>query len=263
VDIREYNRAAWNKQVEFGNPWTIPASLEAIEAARKGHWTIYLTPTRSVPHNWLPPLQGLKILCLASGGGQQGPTLAAAGAVVTVFDNSPMQLKQDQIVAEREGLQLETVEGDMADLHVLSNDQFDAIVHPISNVFVPDVLPVWKEAYRVLRNGGVLIAGFDNPVIHMFDRTDYPNTSKLDVKYAQPYSDVECLSKEELMQIQEKRVPFEFGHTLETQIGGQIVAGFCINGFYEDNDKESEKTGLAKYMPCYIATKAVKWKDDG
>jgi 2-polyprenyl-3-methyl-5-hydroxy-6-metoxy-1,4-benzoquinol methylase len=70
------------------------------------------------------------VLCLASGGGQQGPILAAAGARVTVFDNSPQQLAQDRFVARREGLTLETVEGDMRDLSVFADVSFDLIVHP-------------------------------------------------------------------------------------------------------------------------------------
>ena len=44
--------------------------------------------------------------------GQGGaPVLAAPGAAVTVFDNSPAQLDRDRSVAEGEGLRLETVEG--------------------------------------------------------------------------------------------------------------------------------------------------------
>ena len=81
------------------------------------------------------------MLCLASGGGQQGPILAAAGANVTVFDNSPRQLAQDRLVADREGLAIETVLGDMADLSAFPDARFDLIVHPVSNVFVPDVRP--------------------------------------------------------------------------------------------------------------------------
>lgn len=42
--------------------------------------------------------------------------LAAAGAHVTVFDLSEQQLAQDRMVAERNGLQLSTVQGDMRDL---------------------------------------------------------------------------------------------------------------------------------------------------
>ena len=69
LNIRDYNREAWNKQVKKGNIWTIPASPEEISAARKGNWRIVLTPTKPVPHSWLPDLPGKKVLCLASGGG--------------------------------------------------------------------------------------------------------------------------------------------------------------------------------------------------
>ena len=94
----------------------MPVGPEEIARARRGDWSLVLTPTKPVPADWFPPLAGLDVLCLASGGGQQGPILAAAGANVTVFDNSPNQLAQDRLVADREGLAIETVQGDMADL---------------------------------------------------------------------------------------------------------------------------------------------------
>src|SRR3989304_8160158 len=109
MDIRAHNRKAWDREVERGNPWTIPGGRGVIDAARYGRWEIYLTPTKPVPNNWFPDLKGCEVLCLASGGGQQGPILAAAGAKVTVLDNSPKQLEQDRRVAEREGLTLERV----------------------------------------------------------------------------------------------------------------------------------------------------------
>ena len=67
---------------------------------------------------------------------------------VTIFDNSPAQLEQDRRVAEREGLEICLVEGDMADLSVFADACFDLIFHPVSNLFVPNVLPVWREAAR-------------------------------------------------------------------------------------------------------------------
>ena len=88
MDIRAYNRTAWNKQVASGNQWTVPVSADMIAAARRGEWTVLLTPTKPVPSAWFPNLKGCDLLCLASGGGQQGPIFAAAGANVTVFDNS-------------------------------------------------------------------------------------------------------------------------------------------------------------------------------
>jgi SAM-dependent methyltransferase len=164
-DILIYNRQAWDRQVGRGNPYTIPVSNEEIARARKGDWSISLTPTKPVPPDWFPPLGGVDVLCLASGGGQQGPILAAAGAKVTVFDNSPAQLAQDRLVADRDGLVIETVQGDMADLSVFPDARFDLIIHPVSNVFVPDVKPVWREAFRVLKPGGALLKGFMNPCI--------------------------------------------------------------------------------------------------
>ena len=72
-------------QVEAGNKWTIPVSSDDISAARRGDWDIVLTPTKPVPHQWFSVLTDLDVLCLASGGGQQGPILAAAGANVTAM----------------------------------------------------------------------------------------------------------------------------------------------------------------------------------
>ncbi len=123
-DYLEYNRNAWNHLVRSGNQWTIPASDDVIAAARNGVVKIVLTPVRPVPDNWYPA-KGSKVLGLASAGGQQGPVLAAAGFDVTIFDNSPEQLKQDQMMSEKFNLGIKTVQGDMADLSVFADETFD------------------------------------------------------------------------------------------------------------------------------------------
>src|SRR5690606_22018192 len=174
------------------------------------------------------PLEGADVLCLASGGGQQGPILAAAGARVTVFDNSPAQLAQDRAVAQREGLDIRTVEGDMRDLSALEDGAFDLIFHPVSNAFAPEVRPVWREAYRVLRPGGVLLAGFANPAMYLFDFDKADNEGLREVKHRLPYSDVQSLSAEELEKVLQSGRPLEFSHSLEAQIGGQLEAGFVL-----------------------------------
>src|SRR4030067_3688778 len=131
MDVRAYNREKWNLQVEHGNPWTIPCSPEVIAAARQGAGAVLLTEQKYVPRTWFPEnLHDLDVLCLASGGGQQGPVLAAAGANVTVFDNSPRQLEQDQLVAGREALSLKTVEGDAADLSMFQDESLDLVFNP-------------------------------------------------------------------------------------------------------------------------------------
>lgn len=252
-EIRQFNKKAWDHEVEIGNPWTIPVAGEEIKAARSGKFRILLTPTKPVPHSWFPNLKDCRVLCLASGGGQQGPILAAAGARVTVFDNSPKQLAKDQLVAEREKLEIRLVEGDMADLSVFNEGSFNFIVHPISNCFAPDVRPVWREAYRVLSPGGTMIAGFMNPVQYSFDY-ELAEQGIYQVKYSLPYSDLTSIPEEERLRLF-KDVPLEFSHTLDDQIGGQLDAGFHLTGFYEDY-WEDEK--IKDYMPTFIATRALK-----
>jgi SAM-dependent methyltransferase len=254
MNVLDYNREAWNRQVESGNPWTIPVTSEQIAAARRGEWSVVLTENKPVPREWFPPPAGCDVLCLASGGGQQGPILSAAGANVTVFDNSPRQLERDRSVAERDGLALKTAQGDMADLSRFADESFDLVFHPVSNVFAPDVRPVWREAFRVLRRGGVLLAGFNNPAFYIFD-WKLAEAGILQVRHALPYSDLHSLSDEERQKIIDEGAPLEFSHTLSDQIGGQLEAGFTITGFYEDRHHD---TIIGKYMPTYVATRAVK-----
>lgn len=255
MDILSYNKQSWDKQVLNKNMWTIPVSPEEIEKARTGTFQIVLTPEKPVPMNWFPqPLKDKKVLALASGGGQQAPILAAAGALVTVFDNSPLQLAQDKLVADQNNLTLETIEGDMADLSVFADQTFDFIFHPCSNCFVPDIKKVWQEAYRVLKKGGTMVSGISNPINFIVD-PELEEKGILQLKYKVPYSDITSLNDEERKRYTDKNEPLSFGHSLEDQIGGQINAGFSIIGFYEDG---WHHTPLTKYMNGFIATRAIK-----
>jgi len=255
MDVRSYNRDAWNREVEGGqNPWSQPVNSEIIAKARQGEFSIVLTENIPVPQRWFPPLKGADVLCLASGGGQQGPVLAAAGAHVTVFDNSPAQLKQDQLVAEREDLSLRTVEGDAADLSVFRVKSFDLVFNPVSTVFMADVRTVWKEAYRVLSHGGILMTGFMNPVHYIFDLYK-ADEGILEVAHSIPYSDLSSIPEEDLEELMEKGLPVEFGHSLTDLLGGQLDAGFVITDMYEDYMLDSP---LHNYHPSYIATRALK-----
>lgn len=258
IDVRKYNRSAWDKSVEQGNPWTIPVSSETVDRARRGEFELLLTPTKPVPADWFPDLPGIPVLCLASGGGQQGPMLAAAGAKVTVLDNSPRQLAQDRLVADRDHLEIETVEGDMTDLSRFADESFGLIVHPCSNCFVPHILPVWKECFRVLRPGGILLAGFTNPVRFLFDE-EKSLVRILEVRHTIPYSDLKNLTPVDLQRlVLDKQAPLAFAHTLTDQIGGQLAAGFLLRGFYEDKHLKSRGDPLSDYMESFIATCAVK-----
>lgn len=240
-----------------GCRWSTPVEAAVIEQAQAGECQVILTPNKSVPKDWFPKLKNLNLLCLASGGGQQVPIFAAAGAHVTSFDNSDVQLEKDQLVADRHELKIRTVQGDMADLSVFEDQSFDLIFHPVSNAFVPDVLPIWKECHRVLKPGGALLSGFMNPAFFLFDHEHGEETGELIVKYPLPYSDLESLPADKLEEQIEASLSLEYSHSLEDQIGGQTQAGFLIAGLYEDT-WDDESTALNRYMPTFLATRAMK-----
>lgn len=251
MDVHAYNAAAWDCQVAKGNQWTQPVSADEIAAARAGRWTVGLIERKRVPAHWFPPLAGLDLLCLASGGGQQAPLFAAAGARVTVLDASPAQLGQDRLVAEREGLELRLVQGDMRDLSAFGDESFDLIFHPVSNVFCPDILPVWREAYRVLRPGGRLLAGFMNPAVFLFD--DQPEADgHFRLNYRLPFA--ASADPDAWRAKYGVDTPLEFSHSLTDQIGGQLAAGFVLLELHESTNHEP----LGKWLPAYIATLAEK-----
>lgn len=256
MDILEHNRIAWNKESSTDGEWSVPVDEQTILAARNGDWSIILTPLKPVPKNWFGEIKGKKVLCLASGGGQQAPILAAAGAHVTSFDLSDIQLEKDRMVAEREELDLVCVRGDMADLSAFPDECFDLIFHPVSNIFVPNIEVVWAECYRVLKPQGNLLAGFMNPSMFLFDHNKSVKEGRIEVEFSLPYAEPESLNSKGQHELKESGRPIEFSHTLETQIGGQLKAGFVVTQLYEDY--WTDDVPLNKYSPTSIATKALK-----
>jgi SAM-dependent methyltransferase len=257
LDIVAHNQAAWDHQAARDGAWSRPVSARTIEAARAGQWSVHLTPG-PLPDHWLGQVRGQRILCLASGGGQQAPVLAAAGAQVTVLDVSPGQLEQDRLVAVREGLALATVQGDMRDLSAFDDASFDIIFHPISNHYVPDVRPVWRECFRTLRPAGRLLASFYNPVIFVGDRNpDLAAQGVIRPMFAMPYADTKDLEPDSLAAKIAAQEALVFGHSLTDLIAGQIEAGFHVAGFQEDF-APTPRFLIDRYLPTFIATLAIK-----
>lgn len=250
MDITKYNKAAWDHYVDKKDRWTIPVTEQELEQAKNGNWNIILTPKKGVPYHWFPNLNGLRILGLASGGGQQGPILATLGAHVTIFDNSEKQLQQDRTLSDKHNLNIKTIQGNMKDLSVFNDNSFDLIFNPCSVLFVDDVLPVWKECFRILKPNGILMTGLINPISLQLDEDD------LQLIYKQPYSDIHSLPSEKLADLIKNNEPLIFGHSLTDQIGGQIEVGFNLTHMYEDNWGGENK--MDNFFPSFIATRAIK-----
>lgn len=257
IDSAKINQQGWDRRVEAADIWTRPVSTEEIRRARDGDWSVILTPNKPVPREWFSEIEGRDILCLAFGGGQQGPILSAGGGRVVVFDASSRQLAQDQAVALREGLSLVTQQGFMHDLSAFADEAFDIIFHPVSNCYAADIEPVWRECFRVLRRGGALLAGFMNPMVYIFDAEAH-DRGEFVVRFALPYSDVADLPPDELQEVIARDHTVEFSHSLEAQIGGQLRSGFALTHLFEDSDSEGADSLQARYFPTCIATRAIK-----
>lgn len=252
-DPTAHNRVAWDELVDNDTEWSRPVGPEVIAKARQGDWSVVLIGHEPIPRDWFPSeLPGARVLCLASGGGQQGPVLAAAGATVTVFDNSPKQLARDDEVAARDGLGLRTVLGDMRDLSAFDDASFDVIVNPVSNVFCPDLTPVWEETFRVLRPGGTLMVGFMNPDVYIFDEVAL-DRQELVVRHRLPFSSLD-LSPDDRMRAYGSG-PIEYSHSLTEQIGGQLAAGFVLTHLSE---APHHADATAQHLSAYIAIRAIK-----
>ena len=255
MNILEHNRSAWNHESSQGSERARPMDSSVIQNAKDGRWAVILTPNKSVPGHWLGELRGRRVLCLASGGGQQASNLAAAGTRVVSFDFSDEQLAKDHFVSDRDDLDVQCIQGDMTDLSPFSDGEFDLIFHPVSNVFVPDVVPVWRECYRVLKYGGNLLARFMNPAFFLFDHGS--DTEKLVVKFKLPYREPESLSGAGRTAVEEGGRSLGYGRTLESLIGGQLSAGFILRDLYEDYWSD-EATPLNGFSPTSIATWAER-----
>jgi SAM-dependent methyltransferase len=144
----------------------------------------------------------------------------------------------------------------MKDLSALERGYFDFIFNPCSTCFTDDVRKVWQECSKVIKKGGVLLTGFNNPVALLFGDQEYEDTSDMKLLYKQPYSDLTSVTDELRQKLAAANEPLVFGHSLSDQIGGLTDAGFAVTGFFEDYWGGGRK--IDEFFPPFIALKAVK-----
>ena len=244
----EINARTIDRWIEEGWEWGVPIDRETFEKAREGEWDVHLSPTKKVPHEWFGDLKGKKVLGLAAGGGQQMPVFAALGAECTVLDYSLRQLESEKAVAEREGYTIEIVRADMSRPLPFADESFDLIFHPVSDCYVEEVEPIWRECRRVLKPGGSLLAGMDHYVNFMVNDDETAIVNSL------PFDPLK--NPEQRKQLEETDSGMQFSHSLTELIGGQLSAGFRIEELYEDTNGSGRLHELN--IPTFIVTRAVK-----
>jgi hypothetical protein len=110
-----------------------------------------------------------------------------------------------------------------------------------------NVYHVWNECYRILKAGGILLAGMDNGMNFLFEDIYKEPLTVVNKLPFNPLRDKKLSEK-----LDNEKDGVQFSHTIEEQIGGQLKAGFMLTDLYEDGY-------LYEYnIPQYIATRAIK-----
>ena len=248
MNYRDVNAETIDRWIEEGWEWGIPISHEEYEQAQKGNWQVVLTPTKPVPREWFGDLCGKRVLGLASGGGQQMPIFAALGAECTVLDYSEKQLESERRVAEREGYSIKIVRADMTQPLPFTDGSFDLIFHPVSNCYIAEVKPLFRECFRVLKRGGVLLSGLGNEVNYLVDDDEKTVVNSM------PFDPLS--NPAQMEQLQREDCGVQFSHSVEEQIGGQLEAGLMLTDIYGDTNGEGRLHEMN--IECYFATRSVK-----
>jgi len=207
--------------------WAACATVEQLQKAREGTPELPFGPKRVIPQQWLGELAGKKVLCLAGAGGLQAPLMACAGAQVTVLDLSLRMLEKDREIAEREKLCITIEHGNMCDLSRFDDASFDLVFNPPSLFYVPDVMHVFREVHRVLKPGGKFIMIAMNPIAYVCDWD--ANLECYKAVNRMPYCSADHADQGDWI---------EYGHTMESYLGGQIAAGFVITGYLENQTED-------------------------
>lgn len=239
MDIFEQVERNVDRLAENDVNWSHPATPEQLQSAREGKLALMFGCDDAIPTEWLGDLHGKKVLCLAGAGGLQAPLLACAGAEVTVLDLSKRMLDKDREVAARENLCIRIEHGNMCDLSRFADESFDLVLNPPSLFYVPDVMPVFREVYRVLKKSGSFIMISTAPIAYVCDYDEAAGCYK--AVNRMPYRSTDHVDQGDWV---------EYGHTMESYIGGQIECGFVLTGY-----KESQMEDITE---LYFVTKGEK-----
>jgi SAM-dependent methyltransferase len=243
------NRRGWNCLARRGCDSSQIAGAAALQNAQQV----------LDPNGWLPWDRLRRVLCLAGGGGQQGPLFASLGYEVTVADISPAQLDLDRRAADRYGLAIETVLCDAMDPAPLRGRSFDLVYQPVSTLYLPDVRLCYRRVATLLEPGGLYWSEHWNPVEMQLDDTlAWDGTA---YRLARPQGSGPLPAP--AGSTPENAVCWHYIHRLDDLLGGLCAAGFAIVGYAERPGADLDappgtRPHLGAYAPGFFAVLARK-----
>ncbi len=243
----KHNRDAWNRMAAAEHALTRAAKDEEFQ-----------NPLKVIDASgWLPEgIKGWNVLCLAAGGGRHGPLYAAAGAQVTVVDLSPVMLEQDRSVAAARHLQLRTIETSMDNLSMLSDGEFDLVIHPVSTCYLPRVDRVFQEVARVTRGGGLYVSQHKQPINLQASLETYTGQYVIEHAYYDP-SPVGSPIKPSMLREPHTR---EYVHSWSELLAGICRSGFHIEDVSEPNHGKPESLPGSFAHRCYYIAPYLRIK---
>jgi len=242
-----HNKAAWDRLAITGDRLAKPA--REIDFAN---------PLKSVDGpGWLgDSIAGKRTLCLAAGGGRQGPIYAAAGAEVTVVDISSAMLELDRAVASERKLKLATIEASMDFLPMLENASFDIIIHPVSTCYVPDIAKVYAEVARLLVDDGIYISQHKQPA--SLQATIHSSGEGYRLEH--PYYGKQPLPSEAQANLIREQGTLEYVHRWEEILGSMCRSGMMIEDVTEPLHAKAEAAEGSFAHRCQFVAPYVRIK---
>lgn len=203
-------------------------------------------------------LKGKKVLEIGCGGAQCGIAMAKRGAKVTGIDISTEQLKFAKALAEKNKVNIKFYQGDIRKLSQIKCNTQDIVFTAWALHYVDNLLSCFKEARRVLKEGGLFVLSLDHP----FYRTIDSKTLKLKSSYFKTGKFVETF--------QDKSKHFVmYTHTISELYNTLAEAGFFVEKIIEPDSRKRYSYDvwyglwdytpkLLKFVPPTIIFKARK-----
>jgi SAM-dependent methyltransferase len=112
----------------------------------------------------LGDVAGQRAIVLGCGGGQDCIALAKRGATVIGVDLSDKQVEYGRRLAEREGVMVTLMQGNVEELRGIDDETHDIALSLHAMNYVERADRAFEEAYRVLRRGGLFVLSVHHPM---------------------------------------------------------------------------------------------------
>lgn len=251
--IQLRNQQAYDRMVQTKHFLTQPVSDEEMEA-----------PLETLDaKGWLGGnIRGWNVLCLAAGGGRQGPLYCAAGAKVTVLDISPAMLELDRQVCAHLGISYQIIQGEMSDLSMFRSGEFDLVAHPVSTCYIANPEKVFSEVARVLQPNGLYISQHKQPMNLQASLDLVQGRYVVETPVGQS---AKPLLAGQASLLREPNT-IEFAHSLDAILGGICRAGLVIEAVSEPDhaNAQAEPGSMghrSRFIRPYLRVKARKRAD--